>query len=248
MVNEKTTQLCQTYLRFSYSVQQDLIKILMKYTTRKHEQGSTDATLAAADCSALLGRIISSIRVKLPPPNMAVSKAQFDEIKSYCESLDGLMNEICSEELIPTPDITFDSVMKMIKANIKSKLAREYIKSVGSHQVFEIPELSEFDDKEVHDLGQQFINILKGIKDHYKAFNKVIKDDDDGGFGGGGSSGGGDDSGWGSDNDNDAQDDSGSEAQSFDEGDNNNDAEESGDASNGGADAALDKLDKLAGQ
>ncbi len=247
VVNEKTTQLCQTYLRFSYSVQQDLIKILVKYTTRKHEQGSTDATLAAADCSALLGRIISSIRVKLPPPNMAVSKAQFDEIKSFCESLDGLMNEVCSEELIPTPDITFDSVMKMIKANIKSKLAREYIKSVGSHQVFEIPELSEFDDKEVHDLGQQFINILKGIKDHYKAFNKVIKDDDDGGFGGG-SGGGGDDSGWGSDNDNDAQDDSGSEAQSFDEGDNNNDAEESGDASNGGADAALDKLDKLAGQ
>ena len=247
IVNEKTTQICQTYLRFSYSVQQDLVKILTKYTTKKADQKSTDAVLAAADCSALLGRIISSVRVKLPPPNMAVSKAQFDEVKSFCESLDGLMNEICSDELIPNPDISFESVMKMIKATIKSRLAREYIKSVGSHQLFDIPELSEFDDKETHEIAQQFINILKGIKDHYKAFNKIIKDDDSTDYDGGGGSSGGDDSGWGGGDDSSAEDDSGSEAQSFDEGDNNNNAEESGDASNGGADAALDKLDKLAG-
>lgn len=240
-VNEKTTKLIRTHMRFSYGLQQDLVKILTKYTTRKNQQGTPEAVLAQADCSALLQKVICSVRAKLPPPNMAVSKAQFDEIKSFVESLDGLMNDVFNDEMIPNSDISPDGIMKLIKSHYKAKLAREYISSVGSHKVFDIPELEDFDDKDLHDMIQQFINLMKGVKDHYKSFKQIIKDeDDDGGYGGGGSDGGGDDF---------SNDDSGSSEQSFSDEDNEEDkADETGDASDdNGADAALDKLDKLAG-
>ena len=240
-VNEATTKLIQTHLRFSYGVQKDLLKILEKYTTKKNQEGTTDAVLARADCSVLLNKVIFSLRVKLPAPNMSVSKAQFEEIKSFVESLDGLMGDVFNDEMVPDDQISVKGIMGLIKANIKSRMAREYIKSVGNHQMFDIPELPEFDDKEMRDIVMQFINIMTGIKNHYKSFSKIIKDSEsDFGGGGGSDNGGGDDFGT---------DDSGASDQSFsDEDDSGDNADETGDAADdNSADKALDKLDKLAG-
>lgn len=242
-VNDVTSKLIRTHLRFSYGLQQDLIKILTKYTTKKVDQNTTNAIVAQADCAVLLNKVISSIRAKLPAPNMSVSKAQFEEIKSFTESLDGLMNEVFNDDMVPDDQISMNGIMKLIKSYTKARMAREYIKSVGNHQMFEIPELPEFDEKEMRDVVMQFINIMTGIKNHYKSFSKVIKDNDsDSSFGGGGGDdGGGDDS---------FEDDSGSSEQSFSDEDNNDDnADETGDAGDdNSADNALDKLDKLAGQ
>ena len=242
-VNDVTTKLIRTHLRFSYGLQKDLIKILTKYTTKKSDQGTPDAVLAQADCSMLLNKVIASLRVKLPAPNMSVSKAQFDEIKSFTESLDSLMNEVFNDDMVPDTEITMNGIMKLIKSYTKARMAREYIKSVGNHQMFEIPELPEFDEKEMRDVVMQFINIMTGIKNHYKSFSKIIKDgeSDFGGGGGGGDVGGG--------SDDFSMDDSGSSEQSFSDEDNNGDnADQTGDAGDdASADGALDKLDKLAG-
>ena len=242
-VNDVTSKLIRTHLRFSYGLQQDLIKILTKYTTKKVDQNTTNAIVAQADCAVLLNKVISSIRAKLPAPNMSVSKAQFEEIKAFTESLDGLMNEVFNDDMVPDDQISMNGIMKLIKSYTKARMAREYIKSVGNHQMFEIPELPEFDENEMRDVVMQFINIMTGIKNHYKSFAKVIKDSDsDSSFGGGGGDdGGGDDS---------FEDDSGSSEQSFSDEDNNDDnADETGDAGDdNSADNALDKLDKLAGQ
>lgn len=240
-VNEATTKLIQTHLRFSYGVQKELLKILTKYTTKKNAEGTADAALAQADCSMLLNKIIFSLRAKLPAPNMSVSKAQFDEIKSFVESLDGLMSDVFNDDMVPDDQISVKGIMSMIKANIKSRMAREYIKSVGNHQMFDIPELPEFDSKEMHDVVMQFINLMIGIKNHYKSFSKIIKDGESDFGGGGGSDGGGDDD--------FGNDDSGATDQSFsDEDDNGDNADETGDAADdNSADNALDKLDKLAG-
>ena len=242
-VNEDTTKLIHTHLRFSYGLQQDLVKILTKYTTKKADQGTPDGVLAQADCSTLLNKVISSIRAKLPAPNMSVSKAQFDEIKSFTESLDGLMNEVFNDDMVPDAEITMNGIMKLIKSYTKARMAREYIKSVGNHQMFEIPELPEFDDKEMRDVVMQFINIMTGIKNHYKSFSKIIKDGESDFSGGGGGS---DDNGG---SDDFSIDDSGSSEQSFsDEDDNGDNADDTGDAADDtAADNALDKLDKLAG-
>lgn len=242
-VNEDTTKLIRTHLRFSYGLQQDLVKILTKYTTKKVDQGTPDGVLAQADCSTLLNKVISSIRAKLPAPNMSVSKAQFDEIKSFTESLDGLMNEVFNDDMVPDAEITMNGIMKLIKSYTKARMAREYIKSVGNHQMFEIPELPEFDDKEMRDVVMQFINIMTGIKNHYKSFSKIIKDGESDFSGGGGGS---DDNGG---SDDFSIDDSGSSEQSFSDADDNGDnADDTGDAADDtAADNALDKLDKLAG-
>jgi hypothetical protein len=240
-VNEMTTKLIQTHLRFSYGVQKDLLKILTKYTTKKNQEQTLSGAEAEVDCSMLLNKVIFSLRAKLPAPNMSVSKAQFEEIKSFVESLDGLMNDIFNDDMVPDDQITVKGIMSMIKTTIKSRMAREYIKSIGNHQMFEIPELPEFEDKETRDTIMQFINLLTGIRNHYKSFSKIIKDGETDFGGGGGSSDSGDDD--------FSSDDSGSTEQSFSDEDNDGDnAEDTGDASDdNSADDALDKLDKLAG-
>lgn len=245
VVNEKTTKLVRNHLRFSYRVQQDLLEILNKHSSKKPGATGDTAASAAEINSKLLSKIIASIEVKLPSPNMSVSKAQFDEIKSFCDAVEDLFNLVCNEDMVPDAEITPNGIMKLIKGFLKADIARQYIADVGTSQMFNIPELADFDQSKLKSMTMLLINVLKGSKDHFKAFSKVIHDTEEG-FGESGNNENSDsnDGGLG-DFDNP---DGGGEPEAFGEGDNNDNPEESGDASSGDADNALGKLDKLAGQ
>ena len=245
VVNSVSTKLVRNHLRFSYRLQQDLVGILDRFSAKKSDAETVEGQRARLDNSALLSKIINSIEVKLPAPNMSVSKAQFDEIKSMCEAVNDLFNEVLNDDMVPDKEITMNGIMRLVKAYMKSDIARQYIKDVGCSQMFNIPDIADFKQDEMKDVTQQFINIMAGIKMHYKSFAKIIQDKEEQ-FGGSDNGDGGD---GGGDNGDDGEfglPDENTEPQTFGEGDDSNsDPSETGDAASGGVDNALDKLSTL---
>lgn len=106
--------------------------------------------------------IINSLNVSLPPPQMAAKKAHFEEIQSFADMIEKIVNIIYSDETVVDDDLK--SNMSVIRAAITSKLLREFLPKLGCQAIADIPEPSGIDADYAKEIFMYLSNLKRRIK------------------------------------------------------------------------------------
>lgn len=106
--------------------------------------------------------IIESIGVDLPPPQMAVKKAHFEEIQSFSEMIEKIVGIIYNDDIVIDDELK--SNMGVVRAAITSKLLREFLPKLGCTAIADIPEPSALDADYAKDVMLYLANIKRRIK------------------------------------------------------------------------------------
>ncbi len=150
-----------------------------------------------------LQSVIDNTFVKLPEPRIVVDKAQTEEINTFAQCIDQVLNTVYSDELLPDDYAAYHGVLRMFRAREKSRLIKEFIKKVGYNSVFDLPSLDQVVTSDLYDIPMFVINQKKGMDNiHEQIANKVnlgnrVQMDMGGGMGGDMGMGGGMDMGGG---------------------------------------------------
>ena len=110
-----------------------------------------------------LNDILEHIYVKLPEPRIVVDKAQTEEINSFMQCIDGVLNTVYSDDLLPDDFAAYQNVLRMYRARERSRLAREFIKKVGYNSVFDLPPLDQLDSKDLYVVPMFVMNSKRGM-------------------------------------------------------------------------------------
>ena len=106
--------------------------------------------------------IIQSLDVSLPPPQMAVKKAQFEEIQSFSDMIEKIVGIIYSDDIVVDDELKGN--MNVIRAAITSKLLREFLPKLGCNAIADIPEPRAIDANYARDVFLYLSNIKRRIK------------------------------------------------------------------------------------
>lgn len=91
-----------------------------------------------------LKRVISTVEVVLPPPNMSTSKAHFEEVQAQTEAVSKILDTIYPDDVAPNDELR--SLMASIRAIMASQVMREFLPKLGFHNIASVPALDEVDD------------------------------------------------------------------------------------------------------
>ena len=105
-----------------------------------------------------LDDILEHIYVKLPEPRIVVDKAQTEEINSFMQCIDGVLNTVYNDELLPDDFAAYQNVLRMFRAREKSRLARDFIKKIGYNSTFDFPPLDQLDTTDLGTVPMFVIN------------------------------------------------------------------------------------------
>ena len=107
--------------------------------------------------------ILDHIFVKLPEPRIVVDKAQTEEINSFMQCIDGILNTVYNDELLPDDFAAYQNVLRMYRAREKARMAREFIKKIGYNSTFDLPPLDQLDTKDLYTVAMFVINSKRGM-------------------------------------------------------------------------------------
>lgn len=91
-----------------------------------------------------LKRIIASMEVVLPPPNMSTSKAHFEEVQAQTEAVNKILEVMFPDDMAPNDELK--GLMTTIRALMAAKVIREFLPKLGFHEIAAVPDLEELDD------------------------------------------------------------------------------------------------------
>ena len=115
------------------------------------------------DINQQLDDILEHIYVQLPEPRIVVDKAQTEEINSFMQCIDGILNTVYNDDLLPDDFAAYQNVLKMYRGRERARLAREFIKKVGYNSVFDLPPLDQLDTKDLYTVAMFVINSKRGM-------------------------------------------------------------------------------------
>ena len=117
----------------------------------------------------VIDRIIDSIWVSLPKPNIAVDKAQYTEIREAIEIIETLIDKIYPDECAPGD---YSNEMRMVRATVKAHKLREIISTIGaSSNVTSLPKLDEILDlSDINKIHMTMKNLKAMVERLEKAF------------------------------------------------------------------------------
>jgi hypothetical protein len=161
---EFTSSLLRAYITFSKPIKDAILAKL--YKERKTEKTETDSAMLKK-----LNKVIDSITISLPPPNIAPDKAAFEDFSSYSEMIDKLLLSLYSNELLEK-DSEAATELTMIKAMIRSNLLRNYLFSSGFGSSIDVPELEKMDTRPLVDIQRAILNFRKRMEDNKSMVGK----------------------------------------------------------------------------
>ena len=93
---------------------------------------------------------------------MAAKKAHFEEIQSFADMIEKIVNIIYSDETVVDDDLK--SNMSVVRAAITSKLLREFLPKLGCQAIADIPEPSGIDANYAKEIFLYLSNLKRRIK------------------------------------------------------------------------------------
>ena len=167
------TKTIRTYMRYSAPLQESILKIL-KDNQMETEDKSTSGEMGVAmndDTDRKnLAKVIRYTKMTLPTPNVATSKAQFEEIEKFISMVDTVIERIYpNEAVINVMDGGMGGqdgrteLLTAIKTMVKASVIRDYIKDIGAESILQVPELSEFSPEKLEDLQLQLANMRRSV-------------------------------------------------------------------------------------
>lgn len=167
---ENISDLIQKYARFSEEFYTEVAAIIPQFKQIKSNSSTddSDATINKDDSVTIpegytLDRLIDGMRISLPKPNVAPSKAQFESLEAMITTITSMMNSLFSDELVGSND-ALRPVLQQLRAKFTAQNIRTYLASSGLSE-FRIP-----DDNFSEDLSSinQLINGLSNISEMMK--------------------------------------------------------------------------------
>lgn len=199
-------KLVRNYVRYSRPIQKRVYEILQADpyyaqnvpatitagTEADAVVNDTEDTAAVAQAPVItesklptVEQIISCIKTTLPSTNIAIDKARFEEIRSYNELVDMLLESVMPDDMVT--DMDLKDVFKSAKANIKSTTMKRFLKDIGHHGITELEDVSELDSTQQKALHLVLRNIKAGLDGQKTALAPGDTDSMSGGDMGGGS-------------------------------------------------------------
>ena len=122
------------------------------------EHESQDAETNDETVDETLKRVLATVEVVLPPPNMAATKAKYEEVSSQVDAIDKILEKIYPDDFAVNDEAK--GLMGCVRAIIASKCVREFLPTVGFHKIADVPAFEDIDlDESTKAL--MFINNLK---------------------------------------------------------------------------------------
>jgi hypothetical protein len=146
------------YIRWSPVLQKAIHE-----ATRSTEDAKDQGTIASYN----LEEVINAIHVKLPSPNVAPDKAQFEELTAFIDAIDKLIESVYNEE-IASGNAELQDTIKSIRSAIKAQIISKYTQLIGVTGSFVLPDMTQEIPEDVLKILQSVLNVNKGIKDQYK--------------------------------------------------------------------------------
>lgn len=179
------TKLVRTYIKYSAPLQNKILDILKTSSkSRKDLKMSTEAEdsdskppkskqnieLNKDSVKKQLKTVIQNIKITLPAPQIVVDKAQYEEITSYMDAIDRVLQTIFSENQILDQDAR--DMFTLFRETVKADMVRDYIKQIGFQSSFDIPFPKDIDINNAFDL----YNYVTNKKLKFENFKKYVVD------------------------------------------------------------------------
>lgn len=162
-----TQRLIQSYAKYSGIIRNKILEII-----KEDGDKQDDATELTVE------QVIASIAVSLPSPNVAPSKAQYQEFSDILSIINDIFEQTMSDELLAADRDTAEFITTM-RAMSKRSTVKEYISKSGFSSYIDIEDLEEKDQMSVAKL-QQYLSHMKKMFDKTKSILEN-KDDNSGG-------------------------------------------------------------------
>lgn len=117
---------------------------------------------------SLLYKIINSTSISLPTPNIAATKAQYEELREAIDAVDSLVNKLFDEETIGIDDNATKEAYNAMKGFVRQEVLRRIASELGPHGAINIPTINNIDPEEVAGYNQVVINFKRHLE-HMKA-------------------------------------------------------------------------------
>ncbi len=180
-----TKDLLKSMIKFSSILRDGITDILKKSCKLEPVKGSTEDisnadTIKTNDDTLMksLMKVIDGVTIKLPSPNIIKSKAQFEEIKAFADSINSVVDAKYPEAMSAGTK-GYSDIRNALVAIQKSKAISEYIKSVGLQSLFDLPDFSDLDEESIHDFVMKCANVKKGVHNCVKHLTGGKPSDDD---------------------------------------------------------------------
>ena len=130
--------------------------------------------------NAKLAEVIAAIEVNLPTPNVAISKAQHEEINAYMDSVQNLVEKIFPDD-IAAGDSDASSYLASLRAVIVGNILRDFLGKVGFHEIAAIPTTDEALTDDILQNVTFLLNAKRRIENMAKLHKGEVQPPSDGG-------------------------------------------------------------------
>jgi len=88
-----------------------------------------------------LKRVLATLEIVLPKPNVSTDKAHYEEIRNYMDMVDNLTQKIYPDDIGMTDEEK--KMVAMLRGAMNSKLIQEFMNDLGHHHFADIPEVDD---------------------------------------------------------------------------------------------------------
>lgn len=207
VVEKYMTKFIKLYAKYSYAIQSKIADIIVKSDKSAKDRESSEA-LPKSDVKVQMNdeksvhkRVrlaIDNLKIILPSPRIVVDKTQYAEIEQYIQTIEKICETLYHDEMLSGDAQDLQDTMKIMRACIREKMVREYIKKIGFQSIYEMPMPEDIDMDKAMELIKLLSNKRKGVSDWMKQIAAKSSSEDSmdttggGGYGDASGAGGGD--------------------------------------------------------
>ena len=189
LVTRQFSEFIRTYIRYSKTLQKDIMDVIVASNDEKNTSKDKptlptdkefgfvfdrDMTSKQKSSQAFLNKIIDSIEISLPPPNVAPDSAQFESLDKFVGSASTLIEQLYSDEIVAT-DGDLVEALSEYRALVKSNIMQTYLNTIGLGKNMHIPDIN---DVGVKADGQDFHQVLINFKESIQEMKRQLEPKD----------------------------------------------------------------------
>ena len=177
VVVECNNKLASNYIRYNSDVRNKILEIIKDSVLNKDSQDREGSNIRL---------VLSNLNLGLASPKMSATKAQMEELDSFMDLVDKVVERVYSDDMYGIDDRDAAESIKSIRTLIKSDSVRDFIHSSGLANMFDIPDTEDLPSHKIRD----FMRYVKHLNDGMVKFKDMLakgKEDGDSGSSGGSS-------------------------------------------------------------
>lgn len=160
-------KLLRTYCTYSKPIRDMIEQTLKDSIDPKEEVGDADGVVDEDgnenDVLIKINSIINNINTRLPKPNIAPMKAQYETFQSHVEMLESIINKVYPSEF-SEEDRDMQEILSIQKANLMTDFIKPMLLESGFSKYISLEALGEIDQAGILKQKRELANLNAGIK------------------------------------------------------------------------------------